>query len=150
MEISTWQQVHTMAAVASAAIALLAFAFSWMAYRQSRHGDVAKAITDGDAQARAHTERHVEQMRAANSAAIAEIREKVNDIEDQLVEVRDSLARLETQQGADRDQMLRPRDLGAMHEKINTVSSRVAALEGVGQMTLKMVESINSYLREHK
>lgn len=146
----TWESIRSMAAVWSAICASFAALIAFLVYRRSRSTDLAKSIAEGDREIKAHADSKVEQMRQANSAGIAEIRSTVSDIDERLTEVQALLVRLETQQDADREQMLRARDLGPMHERVNVVSNRVAGLESLVQSTNQMVQSINSFLREHR
>lgn len=97
------------AAIVASACAVIAAAVCIGVWRRVRALDVGQQIADGDAAVKRHAE-----------ASIEEIRERIS-------EMGDALARIETRQAEEEKHVLRPRDLGAIHEKINRLSEDLAA-----------------------
>jgi len=98
------------AAIVAATCAVIAAAVCVGVWRRVRSLDVVgQQIIDGDAAVKRHAEESLE-----------EIRERVG-------EMGNALARIETRQAEDEKHVLRAKDLGAIHEKINRLAEDLAA-----------------------
>lgn len=107
------------AAIVSAVCAVVAASVSLWVLRQLRHGDIGQQIAEGDAAVMAHADQ-----------ALDDLRESVAEVARNLGDVGEAIARIEARQAIEEQHVLRPRDLGAMHEKVNRVSEDLAALRG--------------------
>lgn len=106
----------SVAAIVSATCAVVAAAVSLWVWRQLRHGDIGQQIAAGDAAVKAHADESLDEIRVSVAA-----------VDRNLVDVGEAIARIEARQAVEEQHVLRPRDLGAMHEKINRVSEDLAA-----------------------
>jgi len=118
--VEAWQ---TAAAVISACCAMVAATVSVAVWRKARSTDLSGRIDGGDLDAKAHTDRSVSALREQTSSTVQEIRQTVDHLSQQVDEVRQVATRME----ADAQNMLRPRDLGRVHEKINAVATETTA-----------------------
>lgn len=116
------------AALLSAVCAVIAALVSLAVWRKARSGDLAARIDDGDAAVREHADRE-----------LAAIRRSVGDVCESMDEVRGAVARIEARQESEEKHVLRPRDLGAIHEKVNRVAEELAAVRAQGHAETRML-----------
>jgi septal ring factor EnvC (AmiA/AmiB activator) len=83
-------------------------------------------IRSGDNSVKDHGDRELRQIRDA----VGRIEENQTRREEQIGEMQESIARIEASSEVDDRHVLRPRDLGGIHEKINTIALDVAGLKG--------------------
>lgn len=117
-ELQTW---HTLAAVISALCAVVAAIVSVLIYRRARGNDLLERITGGDSEVRSHVDSSVASVRTHSMAAVDEVKRGVHAIEHQVTAMSNHLASMQTES----THMLRARDLGKVHEKINSVAAEV-------------------------
>ena len=65
--------------------------------------------------------------------------ESLEEIRDRVGEMGDTLARIETRQAEDEKHVLRARDLGAIHEKINRLAEDLAATRAQSTTQSQMI-----------
>jgi len=87
---------------------------------------VREQIKHGDDGVKDHGERSLSEIRGAVN------RIEVNGIrrEEQIDEMQEAIARIEATSEVDGKNVLRARDLGVIHEKVNTIAQSVAELRG--------------------
>jgi hypothetical protein len=107
------QQLMLFSTIVAAICAVIAAAVSVGVWSKARSSN--QRITEGDAIVRAHVDRSLGSLRAS----IHEVKSGMDAME-QLV------ARIATRQETDKENVLRPRDLGVIHEKINRVAEQLA------------------------
>lgn len=95
--------------VIAAVCAVASACVSVSIWRKARTTDFGPQIIAGDASVRAHVET------------------ELSGIDTKLDELTDSIARIEQRQETEAEHVLRPRDLGRMHEKINALALEGAA-----------------------
>lgn len=134
-----WEAVRSLAAVLSALCAVIAAVVAVMVYRKARSSDLGARIEHGDKSSKDHTDKAVEAMRTANNAALSEIKTNVNVMGQQLHELQDSMARVEARQENEEQHVLRPVDLGKVHERINKVAEELAATRAQSHTETKML-----------
>lgn len=117
----------SIAAIVSALCAVLAAAVALYVWRTVRSGELGRQIHAGDETVKAHADR-----------ALSEIRSSVAKLGDRFDEVTDAIARIETHQETEEKHVLRPRDLGGLHEKINRVAEDVAAMRAASTTQAQM------------
>jgi phage host-nuclease inhibitor protein Gam len=96
-----------------------------------------KAIVDGDIAVKDHSDRSIAQLRQTVSgmhrtlgdvsAGVKRIESVQSERQGQVESIREDIARLESHQENEEKHVLRPRDLGALHTRINTVAEELAA-----------------------
>lgn len=118
-----WEALKAWASIISAICAMVAAAVSVAVWRKARVSDLGARIEGGDREIKAHVDRSVSDVRRANSSAIQGILETVKELQEQSEATATAVARIET----DCVHMLRPRDLGRLHEKINAVATDSAS-----------------------
>jgi len=126
-----WAAVVTLTAgVAAIAAAIIC----WRIWRAAK-----SAIVDGDALVKAHSDRSIAQLRVTVSgmhrtlgdvnAGVKRIEEVQKERQGQVESIREDIARIEEHQEHEEKTVLRPRDLGVLHDKINGVSERLAGAQ---------------------
>lgn len=94
-----------------AAVCAVASAYvSVSIYRKAKTTDFGPQIAAGDAVVRAHVDT------------------QLSSIDTKLDDLSDTVARIEQRQETESEHVLRPRDLGRMHEKVNAVALDLAAI----------------------
>lgn len=101
----------SLAAMGSAACALVAAAVCVWIWRQT-----AARIADGDAAVKQHADQSLGVLRSAMANMARNV-----------TEATDAIARMEAHQASEEKHVLRLRDLGAIHEKINRLAEDQAA-----------------------
>ena len=144
MDEVTWEAWRSVAAIVSAMCAIVAATVSVAVWRKARASDLGSRIDDGDAKARAHVDRSVDELRRTTAEQVGEIRQTVDHMAEQLDGVRQQAARIE----ADTGHMLRPRDLGRIHEKINVVAQDSAATRALVEGQREQIGVIYKLLLE--
>ena len=87
---------------------------------------VREQIKHGDDGVKDHGERSISEIRnAVNRIEVNGIRR-----EEQIDEMQEAIARIEASSEADDKHLLRPRDLGAIHEKVNLIAQDLANMKG--------------------
>jgi len=99
----------SIAAIVASACAVVAAVVCVAMYRRVRSVDVVRRINEGDAEIKRHAE-----------AALDELAARIDDMGD-------ALKRIEAHQTSEEKYVLRPRDLGAIQDKINHVAEDLAA-----------------------
>ncbi|HRQ63896.1 MAG TPA: hypothetical protein PKZ76_03380 [Xanthomonadaceae bacterium] len=112
---------HTLAAVISALCAVVAAIVSVLIYRRARGNDLVERITGGDREVREHVDVSVASVRTHSLGAVDEVRAAVHAIQAQVTSMSNSITSMQTES----HHMLRARDLGKVHEKINAVAADV-------------------------
>ena len=105
---------NSVVAALSAVCAVIAAAVSLAVWRRARSSD--SRIADGDRSVREHADRSLHQLR-----------EQLDQVSESQDEIRGAVARIEAHQESEEKHVLRPRDLGAIHEKVNRVAEEQAA-----------------------
>lgn len=134
-----WEAVRSTASVISALCAIVAALVSVAVYRKARSSDLGARIETGDKSVKAHADSELSAMRTANAQAIAKIEDTCTEMRDELTEVGKTIARIEAHQETESDHVLRPVDLGKIHEKINSVALEVAAVRAQSQTETRML-----------
>lgn len=134
-----WEAMRSLAAVLSAVCAIVAATVSVMLYRKARSSDLGSKIEVGDKSVREHADKTVAAMREANAAAIAKIEATCAHLTEQVDEVCDSVARIEARQENEEQHVLRPVDLGKVHDRINKVAEELAATRAQSTTETKML-----------
>lgn len=123
-ELITWEVWRSMAAVVSALCAIIAATVSVAVWRKARVSDLAARIDDGD---------------AANSEAIEEMRGDLHQVQTAVAQIQ-----------VDTGHMLRPRDLGKVHEKINAVAENTAETRAHVSALREQLNVIQKLLMERR
>jgi septal ring factor EnvC (AmiA/AmiB activator) len=123
-----WEAIRSFAAVISAVCAIVAAGVSVAVWRKARSSDLGTKIESGDKAIKAHADQ-----------AIGKLEETVVELEDKLGEFGAAIARIEAHQETEGAHVLRPRDLGAIHEKINVVAHELAATRAQSQTETRML-----------
>jgi hypothetical protein len=105
----------------AALCAVVAAAVCVLIWRSARSGDMGTKIDAGDRAVKEHADR-----------ALGQIRESLDD-------VRDAVARIEVHQESEEKHVLRPRDLGAIHDRVNRVAEELAATRAQSTAENKML-----------
>lgn len=121
-ELVTWEGWRSLAAMISALCAIIAATVSVAVWRKARVSDLADRIDDGDAQ---------------NASAIEELRDDVHKVQTAVAQIQ-----------VDTGHMLRPRDLGRVHEKINAVAENTAETRAHVNALREQVNVIHRLLME--
>lgn len=111
----------SVAAVVSAVCAVIAAAVSVWIWRSLRSGDIGRQIHEGDTAVRTHVDRTI--------GAIA----------GQLSGVRDAVARMEARQATEEKHVLRPRDLNAIHDRMNKLAEEAASSRAQATTETRMI-----------
>lgn len=119
----SWQAISSWAAMISALCAMVAATVSVAMYWKARANDHSSTIRDGDNAVKQHAEKSIGELRAATARSVQSIEGKVDALGQIMAVVRQDMVRMEK----DSDHVLRPRDLGKVHEKINVLAQQVAA-----------------------
>lgn len=123
-----WEGLRSLAAVVSALCAIVAAGVSVAVWRKARSSDLGSKIESGDKAIKDHADKGL----GRQEESIVEIRE-------QLAEFGEAIARIEAHQETETAHVLRPRDLGQIHEKINTVAHELAATRAQSQTETRML-----------
>ncbi|KAB2901270.1 MAG: hypothetical protein F9K31_02475 [Dokdonella sp.] len=99
----------SIAAIIASACAVIAAVVCVAMYRRVRSFDVVRRINEGDAEIKRHAEQSLDEIHARIDG------------------MGDALKRIESHQAAEEKYVLRPRDLGAIQDKINHVAEDLAA-----------------------
>lgn len=112
-----WVAIAAITAAACAVVAAMVCVGVWRKVRASALGasDLGKRIADGDSAVKLHADQ-----------ALNAMRESVDEMSERVGDMGDAIARIETHQAAEEKHVLRPRDLGAIHEKINRAVEAIA------------------------
>lgn len=123
-----WESVRSLTTVLSALCAVVAATVSVLIWRKASSSDLGVKIDDGDAQVKAHADRSIDSIRAT-----------VRDVSQSLDDMRDAIARIEVHQTSEEKHVLRPRDLGALNDKIGRVAEELAATRAQSTTENKML-----------
>lgn len=123
-----WEAVRSFAAVISALCAIVAAGVSVAVWRKARHSDLGSKIESGDKAIKDHADR-----------GLGRVEESITEVREQLGEFGEAIARIESHQEAETAHVLRPRDLGQIHEKINVVATELAAVRAQSQTETRML-----------
>lgn len=118
---SEMQVIVAVACVISAGCAIICMLICLWIWR-SLHQE----IEHGDNSVKDHGERSLLEIRNT----VRRIDEVQTRREEQMGELQEAIARVEASSEADDKHVLRPRDLGSIHDKINVVAQEVAGLKG--------------------
>lgn len=118
-----WQVVGVVAAVVSAMCAVIAAGVAVAVWRQARGADLTAAIEDGD----------------------RESREQIDDVSQQLGNLRNSIARIESEQ----KHHLTLRSLSPLHEKINQVALDLRGNRAETRAFGEQLRQIQNYLMKN-
>lgn len=130
-----WNSLNGAAAVVSAICAVIAATVSVLVFLKARSGDFSSKIERGDMAQKKHTDRQVTQINS-----------KLNQQDERMGEIEDSLARIEQQQ----QHNLTARDLGPLHEKINSVALQLAANTAATKASGEQLGVIHRLLMEKR
>lgn len=123
-----WESLRSLASVLSACCAVIAATVSVLIWRKARSSDLGQKIDEGDRGVKAHAD-----------AALNALRNEVGGVSNNLDDMRDAIARIETHQASEEKHVLRPRDLGAIHEKVNRVAEELAATRAQSSVETRML-----------
>lgn len=146
MDETNWEAVRSLAAIVSALCAIVAALVSVSVYRKARTNDHSSQISAGDDKVKQHADRVVDELRRTTADKVEGIEETVGEILKQQGQLQANLARVEN----DTEHMLRPRDLGRVHEKINAVATDAAATRATVDAVKEQVGVIYSLLIDKK
>ena len=124
---SDWNAVLALAACVAAACAVIAAVVSLYVLRRARSA-LSRRMVDGEAVVRAHVDRYLGGFRASFS-----------EIKKDVEAMGDTLAQIAARQETEEKHVLRPRDLGALHEKINRVAEELAAVRAQANTETRML-----------
>lgn len=123
-----WEAVRSLAAVISAICAIVAAGVSVAVWRKARSSDLGSKIESGDKAIKAHADQ-----------AIGKLEDSITELDDKLGEFGEAIARIEAHQETEGEHVLRPRDLGKIHEKINSVAQELSAVRAQSQTETRML-----------
>lgn len=127
----TWEAIRTLAAVASACVALITVVFAFRAIRISRGAEILESIERGD-------QKTLEAVKAY-AADMLQMRRDLTVVERQLIELSGKVNAAPTHE-----------DLNGIARSLNILGREVSGLAERGEITLSTVRSIQKYLLEKK
>jgi hypothetical protein len=135
---------RTVAALGSAACAVFAAGVSWIVLRRANASGLGSKIENGDKETRFHADRAIDALRTDTNKTCARISETVNGMSESLIDMRETVASIKQ----DSLHMIRPRDLGKLHEKINIALERSAGTNALVQAQTEQLKILTRCVME--
>lgn len=124
----SWQIVHTLAAVAAAAISLFSALLAWSVYRKANSNTVVEAIKAGD------------------KAIVDRLSEVESEHEDRLRRVETDVSSIKAAQ----EHGLQRVDVDKLHHRINVVVREVSSVETLARQSAMQLDRIQAFLMGNK
>jgi hypothetical protein len=124
----TWEAFRSVAAMGSFFVALAALLISWSVWRTNRNTDLTRTVKDGDEK----LSKRLDTMQEVQSQSQREIKVQVAQLEASF------------EHGISRD------DIDKVHLRVNGISREISQLSGELQALSKLIERMDTYMRQQK